>query len=84
MDPAHRQDRMDEPKVTYRVISRCLCWAFRAAEETMVELEVVLSCRRSGVRAEAIVDAEVRPFQTNSLHQLGIGYTVIGLMRWAG
>ena len=53
---------MDEPRATYRVISRCLCWAFRATEERevaeVVEVLAVLSCRRSGVRADAIANAK--------------------------
>ena len=60
MDPAHRQERMDEPSATYLVISCCLRWAFLVAEERLlVEPRVAeLSSRRSGVRVEAIPDEE--------------------------
>lgn len=60
MDPAHRHDRIEEPSATYRVISRCLCCAFRVAEDTeMDELVDELSWRRSGVREEAMAEVEV-------------------------
>jgi hypothetical protein len=69
MDPAHRQERMAEAKATYRVISRCLCLAFCAAEETAVEeLVEELSWRRSGVRVEAIAAAGgKKPFQIEGI-----------------
>ena len=58
IDPAHKQERMAEEKAMYRVISRCLCWCFRAREEMEFEeweerMEAV-SARR-GVREEAIM-----------------------------